>query len=91
MLTIACNTVAIFKTSEGTFKECDSHSRDLYDSTPFSKCIVASVDSVESLVIYFQSTVPPGHETPVEVKGVPSCFNPIKCKRPHKRKMSRRN
>ena len=39
MLTIGCNTVAIFKTSEGTFKVFDSHSRDLYawDPTPFWK------------------------------------------------------
>ncbi|CAB3992941.1 ATP-dependent DNA helicase PIF1 [Paramuricea clavata] len=71
MLTIGCNTVAIFKTSEGTFKVFDSHSRDLYGIPhPFGKCILASVDSVENLVIYFQSTVPPGNETPFEVKGV---------------------
>ncbi|CAB3979506.1 ATP-dependent DNA helicase PIF1 [Paramuricea clavata] len=71
MLTIGCNTVAIFKTSEGTFKVFDSHSRDLYGIPhPFGKCILASVDSIESLVIYFQSTIPPGNETPFEVKGV---------------------
>ena len=71
MLTIGCNTVAIFKTSEGTFKVFDSHSRDLYGIPhPFGKCILTSVDSIESLVIYFQSTVPPGDETPFEVKGV---------------------
>ena len=71
MLTIGCNTVAIFKTSEGTFKVFDSHSRDLYGIPhPFGKCILASLDSIESLVIYFQSTVPPGHETPFEVNGV---------------------
>ena len=72
MLTICSKyTVAIFKTSEGTFKVFDSHSRDLYGIPhPFGKCILASVDSIESLVIYFQSTVPPGNETPFEVKGV---------------------
>ena len=71
MLTIGCNTVAIFKTSEGTYKVFDSHSRDLYGIPhPLGKCILASVDSIESLVIYFQSTVPPGNETPFEVKGV---------------------
>jgi hypothetical protein len=71
MLTIGCNTVAIFKTSEGTFKIFDSHSRDLYGIPhPFGKCILASVDNIESLVIYLQSTVPPGNETPFEVKGV---------------------
>ena len=71
MLTIGSNTVAIFKTCEGTFKVFDSHSRDLYGIPhPFGKCILASVDSIESLEIYFQSTVPPGNETPFEVKGV---------------------
>ncbi|CAB4008426.1 ATP-dependent DNA helicase PIF1, partial [Paramuricea clavata] len=70
MLTIGSNTVAIFKTCEGTFKVFDSHSRDLYGIPhPFGKCILASVDSIESLVIYFQSTVPPSNETPFEVKG----------------------
>jgi hypothetical protein len=74
MLTIGCNTVAIFKTSEGTYKVFDSHSRDLYGIPhPLGKCILASVDSIESLVIYFQSTVPPGNETPFEVKGVTAC------------------
>jgi hypothetical protein len=38
MLTIGSNTVAIFKTSEGTFKVFDSHSRDLYGIPhPFGK------------------------------------------------------
>jgi hypothetical protein len=74
MLTIGCNTVAIFKTSEGTYKVFDSHSRDLYGIPhPLGKCTLASVDSIESLVIYFQSTVPPGNETPFEVKGVTAC------------------
>jgi hypothetical protein len=71
MLTIGSNTVAILKTSEGTFKVFDSHSRDLYGIPhPFGKCILTSVDSIENLVIYFQSTVPPGNETPFEIKGV---------------------
>ena len=71
MLTIGSNTVAILKTSEGTFKVFDSHSRDLYGIPhPFGKCILISVDSIENLVIYFQNTVPPGNETPFELKGV---------------------
>jgi hypothetical protein len=54
MLTIGSNTVAILKTSEGTFKVFDSHSRDLYGIPhPFGKCILTSVDSIENLVIYF--------------------------------------
>ena len=71
MLTIGSNTVAILKTSEGTFKVFDSHSRDLYGIPhPFGKCILTTVDSIENLVIYFQNTVPPGNETPFELKGV---------------------
>ena len=71
MLTIGSNTVAILKTSEGTFKVFDSHSRDLYGIPhPFGKCILTSVDSIENLVIYFQSIVPLGNETPFELKGV---------------------
>ena len=71
MLTIGCKTVAIFKTSEGTYRVFDSHSRDLYGTLhPLGKCILASVNSIKSLVIYFQGTVPPGHEAPFEVKGV---------------------
>ena len=71
MLTIGSNTVAILKTSEGTFKVFDSHSRDLYGIPhPFGKCILTSVDNIENLVIYFQNTIPPGNETPFELKGV---------------------
>ena len=37
---------------------------------PFGKCILASVEGVENLVIYFQNTVPQGIQTPFEIKGV---------------------
>ena len=68
MLTIDCNTVAIFKTFEGNFKIFDSHSRDLYGMPhPFGKCILASVEGVENPVIYFQNTVPQGIQTPFEI------------------------
>jgi hypothetical protein len=71
MLTINCNTIAILKTSEGNFKIFDSHSRDLYGIPhPFGKCMLASVEGIQILVIYFQSTVPPGNQTPFEIKGV---------------------
>ena len=40
LLTIDCNTVAIFKTTEGNFKIFDSHSRDSYGIPhPFGKCV----------------------------------------------------
>ena len=71
LLTIDCNTVAIFKTSEGNFKMFDSHSRDSYGIPhPFGKCVLISVESINNLVIYFQNTVPPGNVTPFEIKGV---------------------
>ena len=71
LLTIDCYSVAIFKTSEGNFKIFDSHSRDLYGMPhPFGKCILASVEGIENLVTYFQSTVPQGNVIPFEVKGV---------------------
>ena len=47
LLTINYNTVAIFKTSDGTFKIFDSHSRDLYGMPhPLGKCILASVECI---------------------------------------------
>jgi hypothetical protein len=70
LLTIGCNTVSIFKASEGNFKIFDPHSRDLYGIPhPFGKCVLVCVEAVSNLVIYFQNTVPPG-VTPFEVKGV---------------------
>ncbi len=70
MLTIGSNTVAILKTSKGTFKVFHSHSTDFYGIPHlFGKCTLTSV-SIENLVIYFQNTVPPGNETPFELKGV---------------------
>ena len=71
LLTIDCNTVAVFKTSEGEFKIFDSHSRDLFGMPhPFGKCVLVSVNSLSHLVIYFQSTVHQIDSTPFEVKGV---------------------
>ena len=70
LLTVDCNTVAIFKTSEGNFKIFDSHSRDSYGIPhPFGKCVQISVENINNLLIYFQNTVPRGTVTPFEVKG----------------------
>ena len=71
LLTIECNTVAIFKNSEGNFNIFDSHSRDSYGIPhPFGKCVLISIQSLNNLVIYFQNTVPLGDVTPFEIKGV---------------------
>ena len=74
LLTVDCNTVAIFKTSEGNFKIFGSHSRDSHCIPhPFGKCVLISVEYINNLVIYFQNTVARGNVTPFEVKGVRNC------------------
>ena len=71
LLTIDCNTVAIFKTSQGNFKIFDSHSRDLYGMPhPFGKCVLVSIEAINNLLIYFQNTVPQCNVTPFELKAV---------------------
>ena len=72
LLTIDCNTIAIFKTTEGNFRVFDSHSRDSYGIPhPFGKCVLVSVENINNLVIYFQNTVPQGNVVKsFEVKGV---------------------
>ena len=55
LLTVDCNTVVIFKTSEGNFKVINSHSRYSYGIPhPFGKCVLISVEGIN----YFQNTVP---------------------------------
>ena len=69
-MTVDCNTVAIFKTSEGNIKIFDSHSRDSYGIPhPFGKCVQISVENINNLLIYFKKTVPRGNVTPFEFKG----------------------
>ena len=71
MLTINCNTIAIFKTSEGNFRIFDSHSRDSYGIPhPFGKCVLISVEDIHNLTTYLQNTVPRGGALPFEIKGV---------------------
>ncbi len=71
LLTINCNTVAIFKSAEGQFKIFDSHSRDLYGMPhPFGKSILVSVEGITNLAIYFQNIVPRSNVTLFEIKGV---------------------
>ena len=73
-MTVDCNTVAIFKTSEGNIKLFDSRSRDSYGTPhPFGKCVQIAVEIINNLLISFQNTVPRvlsrGNVTPFEVKG----------------------
>ena len=71
LLTIDCNTVAILKTSDQTFKVFDPHSRDEYGMPhPLGKCVLVSVESINMLVIYFQNTVPRVNSLPFEVTGL---------------------
>ena len=73
LLTIDCNTVAIFMISEGKFKIFDSHSRDLHGiPDPFGRCVLIHVESLDNLSSFFQNTYPPNITIPFEVKGVKS-------------------
>lgn len=75
LLTVACNTVAIFKSPELVFKIFDSHSRDLY-GMPHShgKSVLVTIDGIQNLVIYFQNVSPRGF-LPFESKGVSVSLN----------------
>ena len=77
LLTIGCNTVAIFKISEVTFKVFDSHSRDTYGMPQsFGKCFLLTICSIPDLVTYFQSlSAQVGGNLPYEIKGVSISFN----------------
>ena len=77
LITIGCNTVAIFKISEVTFKVFDSHSRDTYGMPQsFGKCVLLTICSIPDLVTYFQSlSAQVGGNLPYEIKGVSISFN----------------
>ena len=54
LLTMDCNTVAIFMISEGTYKIFDSYSRDLYGiPDPCGKCVLIQVESLNNLSGFF--------------------------------------
>ena len=43
--------------SEGKYKIFDSHPRDLYGiPNPFGKCVLISVEGLDNLALYFQSS-----------------------------------
>ena len=76
LLTIGCNTVAIFKISEVVFRVFDSHSRDTYGMPHlFGKCVLLKISSIPDLVTYFQSiSAQVGGDLPYEIKGVSISF-----------------
>lgn len=56
LLTIECNTVAIYHTLDGTFKVFDSHARDSFGMAhPQGTCVLLHVQETNKLVEYFQS------------------------------------
>lgn len=55
LLTVSVNTVAIFRPLPEVFKIFDFYSPDLYGvACSLGTCILASVESMENLVKYFQ-------------------------------------
>ena len=77
LLTIGCNTVAIFKITEVAFKVFDSHSRDIYGMPhSFGKCVLLTIFNIPDLVAYFQSiSGQVGGNLPYEIIGVSVSFN----------------
>ena len=82
LLTIDCNTVAVFKMSNNNFKVFDSHSRDLHVMPSFcGQCVLLTVESFENLLSSFQIISPRRSYTPFEIKGVSNiltCTDKIK-------------
>ena len=80
LLTIGCNTVAIFKIYD-KFKIFDSHSRDSYGIPhPFGRCILLTIENIQNLVIFFQnvSSASDDHEDlEFEIEGVGISFNAL--------------
>ena len=70
LLTIDCNTVAVFKTIGNCYKVFDSHARDLY-GMPHSSgtAVLLTVESLDNLVTFFQKTTY-GSTMPFEIIGV---------------------
>jgi hypothetical protein len=70
LLTISCNTVAIFRMLDGSFRIFDSHARNLFGMQhAFGKCVLLAIANIQNLTVYFQSVSPRG-VTPFEIKGV---------------------
>ena len=60
LLTIGCNTVSIYLSSNGVFKLFDSHSRDLSGkSHPQGTCILLEINSINDLLEYLRHAYVP--------------------------------
>ena len=71
LLTIGINTVAVFKSSEQSFKFFDSHSRDLYGMPDsFGRCTLVCIEGLENVASYLQISCPQTGTVPFEMKGV---------------------
>lgn len=56
LLTILCNTVAIYVTSNGKFKLFDSHSRDQFGlQNPQGTCVLITINNLEIFVNFLQT------------------------------------
>ena len=59
LLTVGCNTVAIFKMLDRSFRIFDSHAIDLFGvPSPFGKCILIAVTRIENLAKGKQNFIP---------------------------------
>ena len=71
LLTIDCNTVAVFNMLNNSYRIFDSHSRDMWGMPSFSgTCVLLIVDGLENLVAFFKATSYRGTCVPFEMKGV---------------------
>ena len=70
LLTIGCNTIAIFRMSDGSFRVFDSHARNIFgEPHPFGKCIFITITNIQNLSIFFKK-VNSVSILPFEIKGV---------------------
>ena len=71
LLTVECNTVAILKTSNTSFKIFDSHSRNVWGHFDTSgTAVLLEFTSIESIVSYIEAVYPNKSVVPFEIRGV---------------------
>ena len=70
-MTIAINAVAVFRNSQHSFKNFDSHSRGLHGMPhSFGTCTLLRVEGLENLISYFQLSSLQTCTAPFKIKGV---------------------